>query len=128
MNISIFTFLSLQLIYAWDSSDDFKAGIGQWAQIKNHEISSEHEKKNFYYEGGQRPKQVCPEKLWIVHFWRYSKPDWTHPGQPPLADPAWEAEGLEWTRWSQEVTSKPQKFCDSVNFSCVNMRDLTSSE
>lgn len=21
-------------------------------------------------------------------FWRYSKPDWTHPGQPPLDKPA----------------------------------------
>lgn len=51
MNISIFRFLFWQLICVWPSSDFIKDGTGQWAQIKNHEIPSEHEKKYFYYEG-----------------------------------------------------------------------------
>lgn len=56
-------------------------------------------------------------KAWLDTSWTTS-----------VADSAWEVESVGKPIWCQEVTSKPQKFCDSVNFSCVNMRDLTSSE
>lgn len=31
----------------------------------------------FYREGGQTPATDCPEMLWRVHSWRYSKANWT---------------------------------------------------
>ena len=43
----------------------------QWAQMELQEIPSEH--KLFSVSTGTD----CPERLWGLHPWRYSKPDWT---------------------------------------------------
>lgn len=113
--------VSFYLVCAWASSNIL---IGWWNWPMDTNKKCQHEKKYFYYEDGQRQKQVCPEKLWILMFWRHSKTNWMHPKQshPLTLLEKWKI------LWSQEVPSKSPKFCNSVNFSSVSMRDLKSSE
>jgi len=40
--------------------------------------------RNFALRGGQGAGKGCPEKLWMPHPWRHSRPGWTRPWQPKL--------------------------------------------
>ena len=54
----------------------------------------------------------CPEQLWSLHLWRYSKPTW-------MRSCAACSRQRGWTRWSQEVPSNSYHsvilwFCDQI--------------
>ena len=42
--------------------------------------------KNFFLWGWSNTNTGCPEKMWSLHPWSYSKPDWT---QPPATCCSW---------------------------------------
>jgi len=65
--------------------------------------------KNSLFWRQQSTGTSCPERLWVLLFWRYSNAAWmlscaTYSRKPAL--------GRSWTRWSPGVSSN---LCDSVS-------------
>lgn len=51
----------------------------QWAQTVIQEIPFKRKRRIYLLRGWLNTGRGCPQSLWSLNFWRYSKPRWTQP-------------------------------------------------
>ena len=77
----------------------------QWAQTKTQEVLPEQQETPFLLWGWLSTGTDCPERLWCLPPWRYSKAVWTWSWATGSKQPCLSREGQ--TRWPPEVPSNP---------------------
>ena len=58
-----------------------------------------------WQDAGEGVWSACPERLWVLLLWRYSRPAWTRSCAACSRWPCFDRGG--WTRWPTEVPSNP---------------------